>query len=156
MDGVVRSHRLLLGSNAFLHQVICICICICICKNLHLKSFLHKLISSSWVAGEISTFLLPQHSVQDLLLEFSLELENACTAKGACKQETEEKTSHETSFILEKEKPRSLLMPRTTLGIIKMVIFQFLLLTLKRCLNNQPSQEKFPMKTMFLLCLNKH
>ena len=51
MDGlVVNSHRLLLASNSFFHQ----------------------LISSSWVAGEISTFLLPQHSVQDLLLDLSL------------------------------------------------------------------------------------
>ena len=34
------------------------------------------MISSSWIPGEISTFLLPQHSVSDLLLDFPL-LKNA-------------------------------------------------------------------------------
>ena len=49
MDGlVVKSHRLILASNAFLHQLLC----------------------SSWLPGEISTFIMPQHSVTDLLQEF--------------------------------------------------------------------------------------
>ena len=49
MDGlVVKSHRLVLSSNAFLHQ----------------------LLSSSWILGEISTFIMPQHTVTDLLQEF--------------------------------------------------------------------------------------
>ena len=68
MDGVVvKSHRLLLASNSFLHQ----------------------LIISSWLPGENSTFILPQHSVQDLLLHFSLQLENTCTANGAFDGDTE-------------------------------------------------------------------
>ena len=37
--------------------------------------FLHQLIKSSWVPGEISTFLMPQHSVKDMLLEFSIPKE---------------------------------------------------------------------------------
>ena len=50
-DGlVIKSHRLILSSNSFLHQLLC----------------------SSWVAGEISTFLMPQHSLEDFLLNFSL------------------------------------------------------------------------------------
>ena len=53
MDGQVKSHLLVLATNSFLHQ----------------------LIKSSWVPGEISTFLMPQHSVMDMLLEFSLPLE---------------------------------------------------------------------------------
>ena len=53
MNGQVKSHLLVLATNPFLHQ----------------------LIKSSWVPGEISTFLMPQHSVMDMLLEFSLPLE---------------------------------------------------------------------------------
>ena len=53
MDGKVKSHRLVLASNPFLHQ----------------------LIKSSWIPGEISTFLMPQHSVKDLILEISLPVE---------------------------------------------------------------------------------
>ena len=50
-DGlVVKSHRLILSSNTFFHQ----------------------LMSSSWVVGDNSTFLLPQHSVEDFLLALSL------------------------------------------------------------------------------------
>ena len=50
MNGQVKSHLLVLATNPFLHQ----------------------LIKSSWVPGEISTILMPQHSVKDLLLEFPL------------------------------------------------------------------------------------
>ena len=46
------------------------------CQEVHLQIFFHQVISSSWVAGEISTILLPQHSVSDLLLDFPL-LKNA-------------------------------------------------------------------------------
>ena len=53
MDGQVKSHRLVLATNPFLHQ----------------------LIRSSWIPGEISTFLMPQHSVKDLILEISLPVE---------------------------------------------------------------------------------
>ena len=60
MDGLVKSHRLILAaSNSFLHQLIC----------------------SSWIPGETSTFIMPQHSVKDLILDFSL-LGNAFTANG--------------------------------------------------------------------------
>ena len=53
-DGlVVEGHRVILSSNPFLHQLVC----------------------SSWVAGENSTFLMPQHSFKDLLLNFSLPLD---------------------------------------------------------------------------------
>ena len=61
MDGLlVKSHRLILAAS---------------------NSFLHQLISSSWIPGETSTFIMPQHSVNDLLLDFSL-LGNAFTANG--------------------------------------------------------------------------
>ena len=53
MDGQVKSHLLVLATNPFLHQ----------------------LIKSSWIPGEISTFLMPEHSVKDLLLEISLPVE---------------------------------------------------------------------------------
>ena len=50
---VVEGHQVILSSNLFLHQLVC----------------------SSWVAGENSTFLMPQHSFKDLLLNFSLPLD---------------------------------------------------------------------------------
>ena len=58
MDGQVKSHLLVLATNPFLHQ----------------------LIKSSWVPGEISTILMPQHSVKDMLLEFSIpeEIVSVC------------------------------------------------------------------------------
>ena len=65
MDGTVNSHRVILASNPFLH----------------------KLISSSWVAGEISTFIMPQHSVRDLLLHFPLP--GIALANGAFDEEPE-------------------------------------------------------------------
>ena len=60
-DGVVvKSHRVVLSFNSFLYQ----------------------LINSSWVGGDNSTFLMPEHSVEDLLLTFSLPL-NAVATNGA-------------------------------------------------------------------------
>ena len=58
MNGQVKSQLLVLATNSFLHQ----------------------LIKSSWVPGEISTFLMPQHSVKDMLLEFSIpeEIVSVC------------------------------------------------------------------------------
>ena len=62
MDGQVKSHLLVLATNPFLHQ----------------------LIKSSWIPGEISTFLMPEHSVKDLLLEISLPVEIEKEVLGEC------------------------------------------------------------------------
>ena len=58
---VVKTHRVLLSCNSFLHQ----------------------LINSSWVAGDNSTFLMPQHSVEDLMLTLSLPLDVNVATNGA-------------------------------------------------------------------------
>ena len=73
MDGVVKSHRLILAaSNSFLRQLIC----------------------SSWLPGETSTFILPQHSVKDFLLDFSLP-GNAFIANGEVLYDVEREIGEE-------------------------------------------------------------
>ena len=62
MDGTVKGHRLVLASNPFLHRVIFIYFCFYL--HFALEILLHQVISSSWVAGEISTILMPQHSIR--------------------------------------------------------------------------------------------
>jgi len=79
-DGiVVKSHRIVLSLNSFLHQ----------------------LIASSWVGGHKSTLLMPDHSVEDMLLTFSLPL-NAVATNGASygmdeRGESEKNRSNEPS-----------------------------------------------------------